>query len=65
VADQTLKIDSGSHERVAYDLFRWLTYPQKTGETHDAMVDRSLALYGRCLKAVEGNPTDISDVKLT
>ena len=45
--------DSGSPERVAFDLMKWLRNTVKTGET-EAAKDAYLDLYAECLRATNG-----------
>lgn len=69
MADQTVKIsnlpDSGSPERVAYDLWndlRALSNKKTADETFSDYAARRLALYAQCLNAAKGHPVKMPDI---
>lgn len=58
--------DSGSPERVAYDLWndlRAVGNKKTADETFSDYAARRLALYTQCLRAVRGAPVDTSGIK--
>ncbi len=69
MADQTVHLtnipDSGSPQRIAYELYVFLRKASKgqDGEAFAAMAERHLRLYEQCLSATKGERIDTS--KLT
>lgn len=55
--------DSGSRERVAYDLYRWLSNNLPKGKEGADRILQNLQLYSACLHTVQGGTPDVS--KLT
>lgn len=55
--------DSGSRERVAYDLWQALNYNfSDLANPHDTVRMR-LALYSQCLNAVSNGDVDVSEIR--
>ena len=58
MADQTVRVsnmpDSGSAERVAFMLYADLSHRLPSGGSDEEKINRSLALYAKCLKATKG-----------
>jgi hypothetical protein len=58
MAEQDVRVrnlpDSGSPERVAYDLWRFMKGPFEKGESKEAQKRQLLDLYAECLEATRG-----------
>ena len=61
MADKTVRIenmpqpqDSGSPERVAYDLWRYMKKPFERAENAVTQKNQLLDLYAECLRATQG-----------
>lgn len=66
MADQTVQIsnlpDSGSPERVAFDLYRYLVgFVPKSG-TNDERLAKHMALFRACHSAAHGGKPDLTGI---
>lgn len=56
-------LETGSKERVALDLYRYVRTMLPTPSSGMETVGKELALFGECLNAVRGVAVDLSKVK--
>jgi hypothetical protein len=67
MADQDIRIrnmpDSGSQERVAYDLYMHLRPSARDGQSFDERKMQILDLYADCLKVVKSGGYRLSDLR--
>ncbi len=54
MADQNIAADSGSHERVAFDLWRTLNHLLPDTDAGQAKINQQLTLYVQCRQAAYG-----------
>lgn len=62
MADQNIAQDSGSHERVAYDLWKSLNHLAPNKSTDADKLKVQLALFAQCRKAAYGAQFDLSQL---
>ena len=66
MADQDVRIrnmpDSGSPERVAYDLYVYLRPSHQDGQSHEERKKQVLDLYADCLKVVKAGGYKLSEL---
>lgn len=55
--------DSGSRERVAYDIWQALRYHVDDFTTPRDAIRVHLALYSQCLNAVSNGDVDVSEIR--